>query len=275
MDTNFWWFFDVAVAAAVMAGVYVFARKKLLRSVAVLACCFVSFLASLYISSLAEEYIYDSKVRDYNIQQIENLIDENVLSRKAENILDNRGYKGIEKGEGIAVKYVWDAMAEMDAMEMVDNLLAENLRFYIPDKSAKLFDIIGYEGYEKISMLFVSEDSKQAAAYIEENYTADVSRNIIRLLCFIIILFVLTAVTGTAAWFILKKKSFTAPEGYIINHAVGSAVGVIMGVLAVFIIAAGIRLLISLSNDSMMFFNSGVISKTRLFRHIYGLTMKF
>lgn len=274
MDTHFWWFFDAATIAVVLVFMYIFGRKNIIKTGVMLGCCIVSFAAAAFLSVKAEEYAYEKYVREFNISQIESLLDDNRFTKKAENILDERGYAAMNEESGMASVFVWDLMAEMDAMEMVDSLLSENLRFYIPDKSAKLFDIIGYQGFEKLSMLFSNTNNRQAAEYIEENYTAGVSKNIIRIICFIIILFVLIAVSGSLTGFASRNIS-GSKTGYILNHTAGTLIGAVLGVFTVFVVSAAIRVLISFGNDQMMFFNSGVIDETFLFRHIYKLTMKF
>lgn len=273
MGAQFWWCFDLTAAVIIIISIYSSGKKGFVKSAALLVSFVVCVALASVISDKAADHIYENHVKQRNIKNIEQLLDENSLTRKTENLLEELGYSDITDESGIAAVLVQDANANKVTMDMIDELLSDRLRFYENDVSNERISKFGSDNLTRFLTMAQSGDNKAAAEYIEENYTGDISRNIIRVICFIIILFLLMILAGQIIhMFSSKEKERTLLS--ISNHVLGGVLGAAEGIFIVFIFAAAVRVLIALGNNEIMIFNSDTLENTIIFKHIYKLTMK-
>lgn len=298
MGTQFWWFFDVAAVAILLVTIYLAGRKGFAKTIVVMLGYVLSMILAVSASGTLSETVYNNSVKQSNIKNIKKALDDNDLIEKTKYYIEGLGYsvtlddeittdilaKGGDVSESL-YEYICNINGRQpDTQEGFREKLADG---YADMMNSILKDkITDYEleiATEKIRKdiasfgdflaLYLGEDNQLAAEYIEENYTAGCASDIIKIFCFIIIVFVLMTIVRVIAGK-LNDKEMLSPLGDIADHAVGGVLGIFEGAAVIVILTAVVRVLVIMGSNEMMLFNSEAINKTILFKHIYNLVMK-
>lgn len=298
MESQFWWFFDVAAISVLLISIYLSGKRGFSKTIFVIIGYILSITAASAFSGGAADIIYDKFVKQRCQTQIEAALADVSMTQKTKSFIENLGYGVILDEEQIGEIFssggsVSEKLYEyvnsienrtVDTAEgfnenisegfadIAESVLSENMHSYASNCAAKLIEDDA-DGFGEALRLLQTGADDEAAAYIEENYTADAVRDIIKVICFIIILFILTS----AVRFIsvrIGRSGKIHPLGYIFEHALGGVLGIAEGIMIIFLAAVAVRIIVVLGNDEMMFFNSKAIDETFLFKHIYKLTMK-
>lgn len=298
MESQFWWFFDVATISVLLISIYLSGKRGFSKTIFVIIGYILSITAASAFSGGAADIIYDKFVKQRCQTQIEAALADVSMTQKTKSFIENLGYGVILDEEQIGEIFssggsVSEKLYEyvnsienrtVDTAEgfnenisegfadIAESVLSENMHSYASNCAAKLIEDDA-DGFGEALRLLQTGADDEAVAYIEENYTADAVRDIIKVICFIIILFILTS----AVRFIsvrIGRSGKIHPLGYIFEHALGGVLGIAEGIMIIFLAAVAVRIIVVLGNDEMMFFNSKAIDETFLFKHIYKLTMK-
>ncbi|MCD7890431.1 MAG: hypothetical protein LUG26_01235 [Ruminococcus sp.] len=298
MESQFWWFFDVAAISVLLISIYLSGKRGFSKTIFVIIGYILSITAASAFSGGAADIIYDKFVKQRCQTQIEAALADVSMTQKTKSFIENLGYGVILDEEQIGEIFssggsVSEKLYEyvnsienrtVDTAEgfnenisegfadIAESVLSENMHSYASNCAAKLIEDDA-DGFGEALRLLQTGADDEAVAYIEENYTADAVRDIIKVICFIIILFILTS----AVRFIsvrIGRSGKIHPLGYIFEHALGGVLGIAEGIMIIFLAAVAVRIIVVLGNDEMMFFNSKAIDETFLFKHIYKLTMK-
>lgn len=295
METQFRWFFDAAAISVLLVSIYLSGKRGFSKTVVITIGYILSLTAAAIFSGRAADLIYDKCVKQRCEAQIMNALENVNMPQKTKVYIESLGY-GI-KPEDTSIAEIFGIGGDVNEQiyeyvnslenrpvddyetfsaklsegfgEMTGTLIGEEMNRYAASEAAKL---IGGDpkGFGEALRLIQIGDRSKAAAYIAENYTADAVKDIIKVFCFITILFILT----TAIKAISHKLGGIKPPGDISDHILGGVLGAAEGLMIIFLCAAAVRILVVLGNDEMLLFNSKIINETSLFRHIYRLTMK-
>ena len=299
MGTQFWWFFDAASAAIILVSVFLSGKKGFAKTIAVTIGWIIAMVFAFPSSGGAADFIYKNGVKQSNVSAIESALEHGNIIQKIKSYIEGLGYSVTVDEERL--ENIFNDSKDADVCgrlyEYVNNINGrvvdseDNFRAKMTEGFAEIMNVIlqeelsGYEAdavsekilngdsFENDLGLICGEDVHTAAEHIEEAYTADSTKDIIRIFCFIIIIFVLM----TAVKIIAQKLSdgdAVPTIGDIADHAVGGILGAAEGIAIIFISAAVVRALVILGSKDMMLFNSDTIDKTIFFKHIYNLVLK-
>lgn len=292
MGTAFWWAFDIGSVALILVSIYFSAKKGFSKTFPVLLGCILCILTAGPLSRASAEFVYKNSVRRSNISTIEKAVDDQELFQKVKSGLENMGYRiktdtqqleeVFGKDDPITELYVYAGNINGKAVDTEENfrkktaecfssvtetLLTHELTQYEASKAAEIIKN-DPESFCNVMSLLSNNDDKAAAEYIEENFTSDASQDIIKIFCFIIIIFVIMLLARTAAQIIGKGAS-----GSRIGEITETILSGIFGAAESFVVltaaAAAVKALIIVSSDSMLLFNTETIDKTLLFKYIY------
>ncbi len=292
MGTPFWWAFDIASAALLLAAIFFSAKKGFSKTFPVLLGCILSILVAGPLSRTSAGFVYKNSVRRSNISTIENVIDDQELFQKVKSGLENMGYRiktdsqqlkeVFSKDDPITELYVYAGNINGKAVDTEENfrnktadcfssvmetLISHEMTQYEASKAAEIIQN-DPDSFCQVMALLSSDDNKAAAEYIEENFTADASQDIIKILCFIIIIFVIMLLARTVAQ-IIGKGASGSRIGEITETILSGIFGAAEGFVILIAAAAAVKALIIISSDSMLLFNTETIDKTLLFKYIY------
>lgn len=297
MGSQFWWFYDVLSAAAVMVMVFLSGKRGIFKSLLNLAGYFLAFVIAFSVSGSVSKGFYKSSVRNSNIKKITksvasldfiaevmNYIEEEfdfdgeIDYGRMEKIYTEKNTLGLSYDEQI-YQYVSSIYVNKISNEnifyqklhkgygdIINSVVSENLVAFAGETAAEEITRDPESMNELIPLLLDPEGSREAAEYIADSYTGTPYRKIIRLISFMAILLLMVAATVLLVNSTFKTAGFQS----LGSHIGGAAAGILPGVVIVVFIAACVRLNVICGEDKMLFFNNEAIDKTYLFRHIYG-----
>lgn len=292
MGEEFWWFYDVIVAAAVLICIYISERKGIFRSALSLGGYLLAFALAISVSGSLSDSIYKGTVRDSNIRKLAKSVSTVNFVEKTADYIESLGYNVIVKDDKLADIYASGENFDEKIYKYVNSINAikvdEEADFYrkLHDGYAFIIkgmindDLIGYaaESAEKeiighpetvaelIPLLIESDDNSKAAVYIADTYTEKTYKSMIRIISFIVLF---ASVIVTALIIIRSLLRNTEEDMSIAAHIFGGFVGIVKGAAIVALIASVVRLNVILGNSDMLFFNVKAIDKTYIFKYVY------
>ncbi|MBQ8297570.1 MAG: hypothetical protein IJX77_07305 [Ruminococcus sp.] len=299
MGTQFWWFFDTAAAAVILIFIYLSGKKGFSKTIVLIAGYALSITAAVMLAGKTADLIYEKTIMSRNTAKIEQALADISVSQKTKTLIDELGYNVTADETQIAeifgaggdtdtalygyvnsiAGHQVDTAEEFGA-KVIDGIsdvfkaaLGSALTDYESEQAADLIRKEGLGGFSETLAMMQAADRSAAAAHMEENYTRAASKDIVKVICFIIILFVLMEAVNMLSRK-LSDSGFIRPMDDITDHALGGVLGAAQGVLVIFLAAAAVRILVVLGNNGMMLFNGETIDKTIFFRHIYNWTLK-
>ena len=301
MGTQFWWFFDAAAAAIMLVSVYLSGRKGFSKSIAVMIGYVLALLLAAPLSGGTADFIYEKSVRESNISSIGRALENNSITKKTKSYIEGLGYNvTVDEGRlseiltedresgvyaelykyvnNINGRVVDEETAFTDKMQegfagIMKEILSEELTGYEAESASEKILTGKQVSFEKDLSTLCREDTRAAAELIEKQYTADATKDIIRIFCFITIIFVLMIIVRMIAQKLSDGEAIR-PIGDITDHVAGGVLGAAEGAVIIFLTAAAVRAMVILGNNEMLLFNSETIDKTIIFKHIYDLVLK-
>ena len=299
MGTQFWWFYDVIAAVIVLACIFIWGKKGVIKSILALTSCLLAAIISFGISSGIAKTIYGSSVRVSNIKKISNNIDNDTFLHDYTAYLESLGYsikvnqkqldeifngsgdyteeicryvnsingRAVEKNEETLRRKVREGYTAVIS-GIVSDALKNN---YVTEVTVNTINEKG-DIDELIPLIADHDVQRDAAEYIVDNFTADAYNSLFRLGTVLVLFLLLAILIG----FIMR--SFTANQSEMDlslgNHIAGGAIAILTGGVFIFAAAVIVRLWAILGNNEMMFFNSDVVDKTYIFKYFYDFIMK-
>lgn len=301
MGTQFWWIFDVAVAAAVIICIFLMGKKGIIRSSISLVGFIISLALAVTISGTVSESIYKNTVRDSNVTKLNKTLNDVPFTENLKNYLNGLGYNLTVRSENLDKVFtsgkdidqgIYNYMYHINNKKFDEegqffNLLHEGYAYVMSDIISRNLNAYSAEEaaeqikndpakFEELIKLMVSKDPdevmdmKPAAEFIADNYIADTYLSMIRLICLISILFILVIITLLIAKASSRNEE---PASTLITHTIGGVSGALIGAAIVFAIAVIVRLNVILGNNDMLLFNSSSIEKTYIFKYIYNIVL--
>lgn len=296
MGSQFWWFYDVIAVAAVLVCVFLSARKKVLQAAVSLGGFILAMIFASTLSGGMAESLYKGGIRQNNVSKINKTVseiefDEEVqkylesldygLSLRIENIgailnsgsdIDGQMYKYATdtKGRKFAEKEIFINRLHEGYAQIASKIVSEHLSLYSAEYTAAQIIEKPADFDKLIPLLMEPEDKTPAAKYIADNYVKKPYEDVISLIVFTVIFFVILII----ALFI----SGSMGRNNVYNEGIGAKVlcgfmGIINGIILVFAIAAIIRLYVLLGDDKMLFFNFKAIDQTYIFKIVYNIIL--
>lgn len=292
MGTQFWWFYDVLAAAAILLCVFISGKKGLVKSLTSFAGYLVAAVMAISISSGLGTALHDGIVRGENAKKLNKTLEYTKFVSEVSTYLSTEYNRNVRTEQLLKIyksdkpfnKQIYNyinninvakATGEKEFLETIRNCYADFTKkivdselssFAAETAARKILD--DPESFNELIPLLLNDETKMPAAqYIADNYTADAYIEVIRLITLLSILAAVIAVS------LLLTKGFGNEYHHsdlpLSSHATGAFVGVLKGVVAVFAIAVVVRLNVILGNDNMLFFNFDAIKDTYIFKYFY------
>lgn len=304
MGTQFWWFFDVALAAIVLVMIFLGAKRGFSKTITVLIGFIVSIVVGTAASGSVSDFFYESAVKQGNIKHIEEGLSKNDVVQKTKSYIEGLGYnvkvnesklkeifsKGGDvrdplytylnniNGRTVDEREAFYVKITEGFAEIMDAILSENVSDYVGETTADQIISKPAEFGDTLKAI-VTEDNEEtgvhneAAAYIEEHYASAGSKEMIKLMTNVIICLVLVILS----LMIVHKYNGNGTNGYsmeLADRIIGAVTGIAVGAATIFILTIAVRLLVIFGSNEMLLFNSETIDKTFVFKHIYNLIVK-
>ncbi|MBQ8961415.1 MAG: hypothetical protein IJ071_09455 [Ruminococcus sp.] len=294
MGTEFWWFYDVVAAAAILICVFIAGKKGGTKAVLGLGASVLAVMIGLAVSGTIAGSLYKGTIRSSNIKKLEKSMEESAFITGMKSEMESFGYAITVKEETLEkifseggdidkalYKYanningrVVDEEASFNDnihaayAEVVGDLISDGLSKYAAGM-AKDKIMKHPETMSELGPMMVADNPRRAASYIADNYISEAYRSVIRLLA-LAVLMGLVLLLG----YILIKSYAGGDHDSVVSHIIGGIMGIGIGGVVTFIIALFIRLYVILGSNEMLFFNFEAIDKTYLFKYFYKLVLK-
>ncbi|WP_295087112.1 hypothetical protein [Ruminococcus sp.] len=293
MGEQFWWFYDVIVAAVVLICIFLTVRKGILKaSAAIVAYIFAVFI-SFSLSTTFAERITESALYGSNVKKMNYTISENDYAAELSSQLNGLGYyikvdrDKIEEfylsGEDVDNK-IYTYIKNMHSKQFDDeetfllklhncyavsasNFIAKKLSPYSAEYAAEQIRNNPEKYWQFMKLLSDDYSTKTAAEFLVRNYIQPPYTTLIRLVIYIIAFVILLII------FLLIAHSFSRNDhtenGFFtiflrIIIGIGKAAAIILA------IAVLVRLNVITGDNKMLFFNHEAIDKTYIFKYFYS-----
>lgn len=299
MGTQFWWFYDVAVAAILLICIFVSGKKGFIKAAFTAAACIIAVFAASAVSSGMSRNLYKNTVRSGNIKKLEKNIRSDTFAVEYADYLESMGYIITVNSDKLKEVLLSDGDIDRALCSYVNNINArkvENAEAVLTEKihegyAVVMSDIISQSlnkfaaetaadkirndssGVQEIIRLMSDSESRyKAAVYIDDNYTADAYETIFGLAGFTVIYIAIFRLIVCSIDSFTKNRKINKKS--ISSHIIGGLTGVVTGVAMILVAAVTVRLWAVIGGNEMLFFNDEATDKTYMFRYFYNLTMK-
>lgn len=300
MGSQFWWFYDVLTLAIILVCAFIWGRKGAMKGVFAAVGGVLSLMLAFGISGAVSDGLREIAVKSGDVRKLEQNLSPDTFCDEMAVYLENMGYSikvdrkklgdildktDVQYDEAIAkyINNINSSRLENDSQVLVEKvhegyaaaigeIVKKSLSKYAAETAAgevrKNPDMM-----QELIPLLRHEVSSNAAEYIGENCTAPAYRTMFRLASFAVLFLVLwLALTAIIRSFTVNRDSGSA-EGAL-NHIIGAIMGAAAGAVAVFAVAAAVRLSAVMGSNEMLFFNNQVVEKSFVFRFFYGIIEK-
>lgn len=289
MGTQFAWFYDVALIAILLTGLFSGGRRGFTRSVILLVGFAAAGFISFSVSKSASSAIYDAVIAPPITRKLEACMENIDITSDIKEYADK-----LETGTGVTKEQIKAAIdtsdkdivaglsdvtgisydnVEKKLNEMMANYIGveidEKMPPYVTDAISE-FSKNSREDFTSLAKAITST-SEEAAKYISDTVAKPVIVPIIRLVVFMIVFSVLSAVVSAIA----RTAKFVKriPLAGTVDTILGSALGIVEGIVVAIIVAMGIKVIILLTSDDVIAINTDTIEQTRIFKEFYYLTI--
>ena len=298
MNNNYSWFFDVFTAAILLFYLYTGGKRGFVKSILFIAGYLVSFVLAFFISGSASPVIYDDFIKPKVISTVEKELDQMDITSEIQRTLNNTfGKYGVSLKKEDVNKIISsdssdigttlskfinsnfrDANVDANAInDDIKNIFSSSvLDKFLPSMpgymQGTVDNYISQSSNNMNETLKVLTGTKQeAASYIEEHMIRSNVLSIVKIIVFIVVfsLSLLIFKLLSRLMSFINKIPLVGP----MNTFLGMIVGIIQGLLAIYIIALIIHVLIALSGGEMLVFNTKTIENTILFKRIYDFNI--
>jgi uncharacterized membrane protein required for colicin V production len=293
MGAQFWWFYDVIVAAAILVCMFITIKRGIMKA----AVSFVGFALALVVafslSSSLSDSLYSMAVRKSNIKKMDQSLEEDDYMDSLARYIENLGYNvSVDRGQlenicfsgedidtklytyvnNINGRKVDEESAFLNKLyegyaSIISGVISKQLSQYSAEYAAEMIRTNPGQFSRFMPLLKDPDTKRPAAEFIVDNYLAKPYISQIKLIVLIMMLIffvIITIFIETAA----GKNNHMEPS--IITHTISGLIGLLKGVVVVVIITVMIRLYVVLGSNKMLFFNHEAIEKTWVFKYFYN-----
>lgn len=296
MGEKFALFFDIILIAVLVLFIYNGAKKGFVKTVLVIIGYFVALLGGLVVSNILSPGIYDAFVRNKAEKVVEENIDNiNIKSQikasiKEQNIgiditdeeisviIDKGGdfaknfseyakSKGSQLSDSTLESKFNNVFTKNTVLKSIKDKIPENLysevEKYLNNSKTSISDVI-----TALNNPSKEEGAKELTELVVKPFAIKVIKIIIFIITFILLMFVVKFLSS-----VITKTFKLVPLVGPLNTFLGGLLGFIQGAIIVFITALIIKVLISLTNNEIMLFNTPTIEETYIFKYIYNIKL--
>ena len=289
MASNLFWFYDAFAVGILLIGLYCGAKRGLMRSVVLVALLIASVVLSWIISTVGAPVIYEnfieqrvltslkeasfktdplsivsSAVRSggYGVEMTDNEI-EGVITQTGDffqNIASEIKSNGASESEGAIGSGVEDTVTESMLRALVGDVVSPNTLREI------LESVSGAENSVRQTVdVFLNGDRTATASAVESKLVAPAVKFILKGIIWVVSMMILTLLAKSIANAFrgLNRVPIIGP----VNSLLGAALGLAEGALMVYVISQIVKLIMYLTENSLMFLNADTVARTYAFKH--------
>lgn len=302
MNTEFWWFFDAVAVVILLVTVFLSGKRGFSKSIVTCIGCIVAVALSFPLSRQMGEIFYNSSISESNVKALDKALEKNSVPDKMKTYIEGLGYS-IRIDEDIFVdiltneeKDVYDALytyvnningRNVDEKSEFEEKLTEG--FALTIGSIVKQELTAYEAEYAENFIRTEEgralleenmykvcnpNTTVGAEYIEANFVATGSKEFVRVMSFVILVFVIMIIVKIVEKLIHGEENPDRINNELASHIAGGVLGIFEGLMLIFVASACVRVNIILGSDNMMMFNSETIDKTIVFKYVYNLVLK-
>lgn len=304
MGMQFWWFYDIAVIAVMLIVIFIYGRSPFPKAIAALLSVVLGLALATATSSSLAESIYNDTIRRTNVNKLTRELDENPIIPKIKYHIESLGYNvnisedsleeiylnekytnDAEKlskalytyvnninGRTVDKKEDFDKKMASGYAKIINEIVSKGINSYAVDEITEKIYQDPESVYEFIR-ISKNADVSYAAKFIEKNYISSTYKDIVKLICFIVLMILIVVAVQLFAYIFLDKKEKHVHMS-ITEHICGGIIGIVVGVAFIFTAAVMIRIYTMLGKGEMLFFNEEVIEQSKLFKYIYKFAVK-
>ena len=289
MASNLFWFYDAFAVGILLIALYCGAKRGLMRSVVLIALLMASVVLSWIVSTVGAPVIYENFIQDrvitalndaslktdplsvvssavknggYGVEMTDNEI-EGVITQTGDffqNIASEIKSNGASESEASIGNGVEDTVTESMLRALVGDVVSPNTLREI------LESVSGAENSVRSTVdVFLNGDRTATAAAVERSLVAPAVKFLLKGIIWVVAMMILTLLSKTIANAFkgVNKVPIIGP----VNSLLGAALGLAEGALTVYIIAQIVKLVMYLTENSLMFLNSDTVDRTYAFKH--------
>ncbi len=295
MGENLAWFYDVVTIAVIIAFVYLGVKRGFLKTVVLFCGFLIACIGGYFISDYLSPIIYENAIKEpceefvdenfsnFDVKtQIRNILNEKDIgielnSEQLDDIADEivNSKAGIPQG---IINYfqkrnipLTQENIELINEEFNSEAILSSLEASL---NSKLYTLLieanklnGKTTDETLTALF-SVSSNKFSEEMTRIVVKPVATQVLVVLIFIISFILITLLVKIIANLFGSVNKI--PLAGFLNQFLGACFGLCQGMIAVYIIALAINLLIYLTGNELMVINNATIEETKLFVHIYN-----
>ncbi|MDE5620192.1 MAG: hypothetical protein K2I80_06700 [Ruminococcus sp.] len=293
MGVQLWWVYDILAVAVLLICIYLSGKKGVFKSVITSVGCIVGAVIAVSVSGAVSDSLYKTTVRDGNISKLEKTLIDTDISSYMGNALEGMGYNVVVSTKKL--DEIFDSDKDVDEQlykymnningKVVDDeenfqknllecyamvmkrLISDDVSKYAVETASRKITDGDVDFGSLIKQIKDSDQRKDVARIISDDYIADAYKNVIRLVAVTILFVIIFIIT------ILTVKAVTAGQRETENskgsHIAGGICGIITGVVILFMTAVILRLYCIMGNNEMLFFGNEAVDKTYIFRYAY------
>lgn len=293
MGTQLWWLYDVLSVAVLLVCIYLSGKKGVFKSALTAVGCIVGAVIAVSASGAVSDSLYKTVVRDSNISKLEKTLIDTDISSHIGNALEGMGYnvivntkkideildsdKDVDKqlykymnninGKVVDDKENFQKNLHKCYASVITKLISDDMSKYAVETASRKITDGEVECGSLIRQIKNSDQRKDTARIISDDYIADAYKNVIRLVVIAVLFIVMFIIV------ILTIKAVTAGQRETENSTgsriVGGVCGIITGAVILFMTAVILKLCIIMGNNETLFFGNEAVDKTYIFRYAY------
>lgn len=288
MGNNYSIYFDIGVLLLLIVFMYSGGKKGFVRTVVIVVGYVLSVAIASFVSKNATDIVYDSFIKESVTNSIESKFEDVNTGEKLKELLNsifsdygvsvsekdteamissndigksisdymNSNYKGANVSAADVESKIKDGINE-SALSSITDSIPNFLK-----KSAESFINNG-----KWTSLITMGDKRAAAEFVEENLVRGVVSPLISTIIFMLVFFILMAIVRVISRSLRFIKRI--PLIGSANTLLGVGLGVIEGLIIIYIICMMLRLAIAFTGDSMVVLSNETIDNTLILKRIY------
>lgn len=288
MASNLFWFYDAFVIGVALIALYCGAKRGLMRSVVLMLLMVASVALSWVISTVGAPVIYENFIQEPVLTALEDSSSKTDPLSVVSSAVSTGGYgvemtdteiKGVITQTGDFFKNIASEIKSNGASEnavSIENGVEESvtesmLKALVGDVVSPntlteiLESVSGAENSVRRTVdVFLNGDRSATAAAVESELIAPAVKLILKGIIWVVSMVILSLLARTVANAFkgLNRIPIIGP----VNSLLGAALGLAEGAVIVYIAAQLVRLVMYLTENSLMFLNSSTVLKTYIFR---------
>lgn len=291
MASNLFWFYDALTVGILLIGLYVGAKRGLMRSVVLAVLTILSIGISWLACEVLSPVIYENFLKEpimsslddsssktdplavvtdavsskgYGVEMTTSEV-ENVISRAGDffaNIAGEIKNNGANEGENQIATGVEESVTESMLRALVGDIVSPSTLSEI------LESVSGAENsVRSVVDVFLNGDRSATASAVEQSLIAPAVKLVLKGIIWVVAMFILMFVSrGVADSF---KNLNRIPIIGPINSLLGAALGFAEGAIIVYLISQLVRLVCYFTSNSLMFLNTEAVSSTYIFKWLF------